>query len=78
MKTEQEIRNEILNRCVACKDEFRWNDDVIIVDDNLYHKDCVTLYPTGYVAFIDDDFLGETENEDGQMACEIIDGLLDD
>jgi hypothetical protein len=78
MKTEQEIRNEILNRCVACKDEFRWNDYAIIVDDELYHKNCLELYPTGYYAMLDGEPLGETENDDGQMACEIIDGLLDD
>lgn len=64
--------------CKACDDEFVWNDDVVIVNDELYHKDCVTLYPIGFVAFVGDEFLGETENEDGQMACEIIDGLLDD
>ena len=64
--------------CMACGDEFKWDDDVIIVDDKNYHKDCVTLYPTGYVAFIDDECLGETENEDGQMAFEIIDDLLTD
>lgn len=64
--------------CKACDDEFKWDDDVIIVRDNLYHKDCVTLYPTGFVAYIDDEFLGETENEDGQMAFEIIDDLLTD
>lgn len=64
--------------CTACDDPFKWDDDVIIVGDNLYHKDCVTLYPTGFVAYIDDEFLGETENEDGQMAFEIIDDLLTD
>ena len=62
--------------CKACDDEFLWNDDVIVVDDELYHKDCVTLYPTGFIAFIDGECLGETENEDGQMAFEIIDDLL--
>jgi hypothetical protein len=64
--------------CAACDETFNWDNDVIIVGDDLYHKDCVTLYPTGYVAFIDDEFLGETENEDGQMAYEIIDDLLTD
>lgn len=64
--------------CKACDDPFNWNDDVIEVSDDLYHKDCVTLYPTGFVAFIGDECLGETENEDGQMACEIIDDLLND
>jgi hypothetical protein len=67
-----------MNKCEACDDPFVWNNNVILVNDKLYHKDCVTLYPTGYVAFIDDECLGETENEDGQMACEIIDDLLDD
>jgi hypothetical protein len=64
--------------CEACEDAFEWDDNVIVVGDDLYHKDCVNLYPTGFVAFIGDDFLGETENEGGQMAYEIIDGLLTD
>jgi hypothetical protein len=67
-----------MNKCEACNDPFIWNDNVINVNDKLYHKDCVTLYSTGFVAYLDDECLGETENEDGQMACEIIDGLLDD
>lgn len=54
--------------CEACSETFLWDDDVIIIDDKVYHKDCVSLYPTGYVAFIDDNFLGETENDDGGMA----------
>lgn len=59
-------------KCLACKDGFNWDDDIVVVDEELYHKDCVTLYPTGYYAFIDDELLGETDNEDGQMAFEIL------
>lgn len=67
-----------MSKCASCEDKFEWNDEVVIVEDNLYHKDCVSLYPTGYVAYIDGEFLGETENDDGQMAYEIIDDLLND
>lgn len=67
-----------MSKCVSCEDEFLWNDTVVIVDDELYHKDCLELYPTGYFAMLDGEPLGETENEDGQLAYEIIDGLLDD
>lgn len=55
-------------KCQSCLEEFKWDDEVIEVRDEYYHKDCVTLYPTGYVAFLDEDCLGETENEDGCMA----------
>ncbi|MCP1159316.1 hypothetical protein [Bacillus infantis] len=65
-----------MNKCVACDDKFKWDDQVVIVDDDPYHKDCLDLYPTGYYAFLGDKPLGETENEDGQMAYELIDGLL--
>ena len=51
---------------------------MILVNDELYHKDCVSLYPTGFVAFIDGEFLGETENDDGSSACEYIPELLDE
>jgi hypothetical protein len=69
---------KIKKKCSACEYEFIWNDCVVIVDDKLYHKDCVTLLPIGYIAMLDDEPLGETENDDGQMAFEIIDNLLDD
>lgn len=61
-----------LKKCSACDDYFEWNDDVIVVDDKFYHRDCVTLYPTGYVAYLDDEYLGETENDDGDAAFEIL------
>lgn len=67
-----------MNKCEACGESFEWDDKAVIVDGDIYHKNCLTLYPNGYVAFVGDEFLGETENEDGQMACEIIEGLLDD
>ena len=65
-------------KCSACDDPFVWDDNVIIVDDEIYHKDCVVIYPIGYFAMLDGEPLGETENEDGQFAYEIIDDLLDD
>lgn len=68
---------ELKNECKACKDSFEWDDEVILVNDELYHKDCVKLYPTGFVAYLDDEFLGETENEDGSSAYEYISELLD-
>lgn len=65
-----------MSKCTACNDAFVWNDYVIIVDDEVYHKECIELYPTGYFAMLDGEPLGETENDDGEMAFEIIDGLL--
>lgn len=61
-----------LKRCEACEDPFQWDDDVIEVERKFYHKNCVELYPIGYFAMLDDEPLGETENEDGQMAFEIL------
>lgn len=60
-------------KCASCMDPFKWDDDVIEVRDEYYHKDCVTLYPTGLVAFLDDSCLGETENDDGSMDCILFD-----
>lgn len=65
--------NEKLKLCNACDDPFHWEDEVVIADYKHYHKDCVELYPTGYVAFLDGNCLGETENDDGQSAYEILD-----
>ena len=65
------------SKCKACEDLFEWDDIVIVVDDDIYHKDCLELYPTGFFAMLDGEPLGETENEDGDMACEYIDELLE-
>lgn len=69
---------EVKNECAACNDAFTWNDDVILVNDELYHKDCVKLYPTGFVVYLDGEFLGESENDDGTSACDYIPKLLDE
>ncbi|MEN2765808.1 hypothetical protein [Ornithinibacillus xuwenensis] len=63
---------EKIKRCKACEEPFNWDDDVVEVKNEFYHKDCVSLYPTGYFAMLDDEPLGETENEDGSMAFEIL------
>ncbi|MBG9756071.1 hypothetical protein J2B92_12375 [Lysinibacillus sphaericus] len=65
--------SEKLKRCKACEETFVWNEDVILVNDEIYHKDCVQLYPTGYYAMLDDEPLGETENDDGSSAYDILD-----
>lgn len=64
---------EKLKRCKACEETFIWNEDVILVNDEVYHKDCVDLYPTGYYAMLDGEPLGETENDDGSSAYDILD-----
>ncbi|MFJ8099373.1 hypothetical protein [Lysinibacillus sp. NPDC096212] len=61
-----------LKCCEACKETIGWNDDVVLVNDEVYHKDCVELYPTGYYAMLDGEPLGETENDDGSYAFEIL------
>jgi hypothetical protein len=63
---------EKIKHCKACEEPFNWDDDVVEVKNEFYHKDCVSLYPTGYFAMLDDEPLGETENEDGSIAFEIL------
>jgi len=58
-----------LIKCSVCNGYFNWDDDVVIVDDEYYHENCVELYPMGFIAMLDGDPLGETENDDGEMAC---------
>lgn len=64
--------NELIE-CASCMESFKWDDDVIQVKDKYYHEKCVTLYPTGFLAFLDGDCLGETENDNGEMAYSIFD-----
>ena len=63
-------------KCKACDDEFDWNDVVVIVNDECYHKDCLTLVTTGFYALLDGEPLGKTENDEGEMAFEIFDELI--
>ncbi|XRD23481.1 hypothetical protein AABM34_13095 [Lysinibacillus fusiformis] len=65
--------SEKLKRCKACEETFVWNEDIILVNDEVYHKDCVQLYPIGYYAMLDDEPLGETENDEGSSAYDILD-----
>ncbi|KAB8139288.1 hypothetical protein F9U64_01295 [Gracilibacillus oryzae] len=62
-----------LKRCESCNDPINWDDTVILVEDDVYHKDCVELYPTGYFAMIDGEPIGETENDNGGVAWEYFD-----
>ena len=64
-------------QCKYCEESFKWDDEVIQVESDFYHVSCVKLYPTGWVAYCGDEYLGETENDDGNMAYEYFDGLLD-
>lgn len=61
-----------LKVCPACDDYFEYDDRIVEVNDKFYHDKCVELYPTGYVAYLNDEFLGETENEDGQSAYDFL------
>lgn len=64
--------SETLKLCESCGEPFRWDAEVIIVNDEFYHKSCVTIYSSGYYAMIDGEILGETENEDGSEAYDIL------
>lgn len=60
-----------MKRCEECHETFRWDDDVVNVDDRYYHKECVQLFPSEYVVYVNDDYIGVVEYED--MACCILD-----
>lgn len=65
--------SENLKLCEACNEPFDWDDMVVVIEeDKLYHKECMQLYPIGFVAFINGDWIGETKNDDGQSAYEIL------
>lgn len=53
-----------MKKCDKCVEVFKWDDDVANVDDRYFHKECVELVPSSYVAFANDEFIGEVEYED--------------
>lgn len=62
-----------LIKCSVCGEYLKWDDIIVEVRDNYYHKNCVELYPTSFCAFDGEDCLGETENDDGSMTFFILD-----
>lgn len=60
-----------MTKCTECLDVFKWDDDVVSVGDSYFHKQCVELVPSGHVAYVNDEYIGEVEYED--MACFILD-----
>ena len=61
----------MMKQCAACSENFQWDDDVVEVRDEFYHKDCVELYPISYFAMLDGEPLGETENDGVDPAYDI-------
>jgi hypothetical protein len=60
-----------MTKCTECLDVFKWDDDVVNVGYVYFHKKCVELVPSGYVAYVNDEYIGEVEHED--MACLVLD-----
>lgn len=60
-----------MTRCEECYETFKWDEDVVSVNDDYYHKQCVELVPIGYAVYVDGEYIGEMEDED--MACFILD-----
>lgn len=58
-------------RCEECYETFKWDDDVVSVNDDYYHKKCVEMVPSEYVIYVNGEYVGEVEYED--MACFILD-----
>lgn len=53
-----------MKKCNKCLEVFKWDDVIVNSDDLYFHKECVELYPSSYVVFVDDEFVGEVEYED--------------
>lgn len=53
-----------MKRCDECVEVFKWDDDVVNIGDRCFHRDCVELVPSSYVAFVNGEFIGEVEYED--------------
>ncbi len=61
-----------LVKCGACGEVFGWDEHVVKTGDRVFHDECVELYPIGYFIMLDDEPIGESENEPGQEAYEIL------
>lgn len=62
-------------KCETCWCSIKEFDPILILDEKVYHKDCVELYPTNYVVYSDDEFIGTVEDDDIQYAYELLEDL---
>lgn len=66
-----------MKKCGECEEIFQWDDTIVEVEGHLYrefyHEKCVQLYPTGYVAFTEDEFIGEVDHDLGTLAYDALD-----
>lgn len=64
-----------IKKCRECLEEIEELDEIISIDNEYYHTDCVKLYPTGYIALTHEgDMVGEVDDDsDGQLACLVLD-----
>ncbi|WP_373782209.1 hypothetical protein [Jeotgalibaca porci] len=52
-----------MKKCEACGEHIEEYDKIILTDDGeVYHEDCCDIYNRGYVVYVDECFVGETED----------------
>ncbi len=63
-----------MKKCDECGEVFEWDDSVIHVEekDEIYHSECVNVFPIAYGVMISGDWIGETECENGVAAFEVL------
>lgn len=63
-----------MKKCDECGEVFEWDNSVICVEekDEIYHRECVNVFPIAYGVMISDDWIGETECENGVAAFEVL------
>lgn len=53
-----------MRTCGECGQYFKWDDKVVIVDDEIYlHKEHVELVPFEYAAYVNGEYVGEVDYE---------------
>ena len=62
-------------KCEVCWNPIKEFDAIFEHDDNIYHKDCVELYPIKHVFYANGEFIGEVEEDDVQYAYELLEDM---
>lgn len=62
-----------LKRCSVCMETFSWDDDVLLNENDAYHKECVDVFPIAYgISIPGGSYVGRSDNEDGQIAYDAL------
>lgn len=61
-----------IKECANCLEEIKSCEEILEIDNKIYHEDCVDLRPIQYVVFLNDECLGTIDSGDIQTSDDLL------